>query len=77
MASKASSAGIGQKTNNTTVHVGGDRYEKLNETAIELTVIAQKNIAPSKVNKFLIDNFLPQAKELLLREIAKNQSSEK
>ncbi|MGM7284701.1 hypothetical protein ABRY74_22925 [Pseudomonas guariconensis] len=76
MAAKNSSAGIGQKTNNTTVHIGGERYERLNQIAIELTVVAQKNIAPSRVNKFLIDNFADQAKDLLRQEIAKNQSAE-
>lgn len=76
MASSRNS-GIGRGVNNTTVHIGADRYKRLNEIAIELTVEAQEQIAPSRLNKFLIDNFSEQAKELLRKEIEENKSSAK
>lgn len=77
MAASAGNSGFGRAKNNITVHIGADRYKKLNEISLELSVEAQEQIAPSRFNKYLIDNFSEQAKALLREEIKKNKSSAK
>lgn len=76
MPSNNATSGIARKANNTTVHVGADRYAKLNNIACTLTAEANRPIAASWFNKYLIDNFSDVAMSALRSEIAQTRTAD-
>lgn len=69
MAAEGMTPKIGGVGKTTTVHIGAERYKKLNDIGIKLADEGKVLILPSKFNKYLIDNFSEQAVEKLLKEL--------
>lgn len=70
-----SNSGIGSKTDTRTMYVGSERFKKLTDAAIEVSYLGKRQITASQIAKYMVDNFLQEAKEKLLKEIQASQAS--
>ncbi|WP_426102997.1 hypothetical protein [Pseudomonas sp. PSPC3-3] len=61
---------IGKKKS-AVAHIGHERFDTLTQIAIDLSGQSRRQITGSAFLKFIIDNFSDQAKELLLKQYAK------
>ncbi|WP_117144096.1 hypothetical protein [Pseudomonas coronafaciens] len=53
-------------TSNT--HIGFERFEKLTNAAIDLSYLIGKQIKPSQLNQYILDNFMDKAVEQYVRD---------
>lgn len=60
---------IGSKTDTRVMYVGSDRFKALTNAAIEVSYQGKRQITASQIAKYMVDNFLQEAKEKLLKEI--------
>ena len=60
---------IGAKAVVRVIYIGSGRFNILSEAAIDVSYRAKRQITPSQMAQYIVDNFLPEAMEKLLKEI--------
>lgn len=60
---------IGAKTNVLVIYIGAERFNTLSEAAIDVSYRGKRQITPSQMAQYVLDNYLPEAMEQLLKEI--------
>lgn len=60
---------IGGPTNTKVVHVGIELFKKLEGVAIDVSHKGRRQITPSQVAQYLVNNYLADATNKLLKEI--------
>ncbi|MFA0921459.1 hypothetical protein ALP73_01099 [Pseudomonas coronafaciens pv. garcae] len=61
-------ATTGSKKGTSNTHIGFERFEKLTDAAIGLSFKIGKQITPSQLNQYLLDNFMDKAVEKYVRD---------
>ncbi|WP_375122161.1 hypothetical protein [Pseudomonas sp. LW8] len=64
---------IGGPTNTKVVHVGSELFKKLVDEAIDISHQGRRQITPSQIAQYLINNYLPVAAKKLLKEIKETE----
>ncbi|WP_122744883.1 hypothetical protein [Pseudomonas viridiflava] len=64
-------ATTGGKKGTSNTHIGFERFEKLTDSAIGLSFRVGKQITPSQLNQYLLDNFMDKAVEQYVRDNTK------
>lgn len=60
---------IGAKANVLVIYIGAARFNTLSEAAIDVSYRGKRQITPSQMAQYVIDNYLHEAMERLVTEI--------
>lgn len=60
---------IGAKADVRVIYIGGERFNKLSESAIDVSYRGKRQITASQMAQYVVDNYLEEAMEKLLKEI--------
>ena len=60
---------IGAKANVLVIYIGATRFNTLSEAAIDVSYRGKRQITPSQMAQYVIDNYLQEAMERLVTEI--------
>ncbi|WP_282349331.1 hypothetical protein [Pseudomonas sp. PS01301] len=69
LASKGSRPKIGSQTDTKTMYIGSERFKSLSDAAIKVSFKGGKQVTASQMGQYVLDNFLADASEKLLKEI--------
>lgn len=63
------------KSGTKVVYLGADRYKRLSMAAIEVSYHSGRQLTPSQLMQFLVDNYTDAAKTLIVKEMTQQSSA--